>query len=692
MATELGKAFVQIVPSAKGIKGSIQNQLSGESQAAGKSAGLGIASTIKKVLIGAGIGKALISTLSEGGKLEQSLGGIETLFKENANTVKEYAKEAYRTAGISANDYMENVTSFSASLLQSLGGDTAKAAEISNMAMIDMADNSNKMGTAMQDIQNAYQGFAKQNYTMLDNLKLGYGGTKKEMERLLKDAQKLTGIEYDIDNLSDVYEAIHAVQEELGITGTTAIEASETLSGSFSAVKAAFKNTLGSLALGENITPSLEGLATTVSTFLFGNLFPMVGNIIQSLPQAIGTFISAATPQFMESGSKLIRDIVSGIISAAPQIFETGLSVLKWISDGLVSGIPVFYEKLNSFTAQIPGWISEHLPGILQSGVDLILNFATGILSNAPSVLDNMGGILSNLLDSIITTIPIVLDKGFELISGLAKGILDNMPEVITSITTIIRNLIGKIVENLPNILRKGFELVGKLAMGILNNLPAIISAIWRILNSLLGELINALPKLLSSGVKLIGELARGIINSLPKVKTSIKNIGNAMIDGIKGFVGQMVSAGWDLLSGLARGIGNAIGSVVAKAKEAAAKVVSSVKGFFGISSPSKVFAGIGEDLNRGMAVGVIDSIGVVSRAMDRVGDVATRSFESDIAMNIKGSGSNIQLDSQSYVQSKEKQQQPVNLFFRFGENTFKAFVEDITNVQDSIMNLELSY
>src|SRR5699024_11010918 len=210
--------------------------------------------------------------------------------------VRKYASESYKTVGVSANEYMQNVTSFSASLLQSMGGDTEKAAERANMAMVDMGDNANKMGTDMRDIQNAYQGFAKQNYTMLDNLKLGYGGTKSEMERLLADATKLSGVKYDINNLSDVYEAIHVVQEELGVTGTTALEAEETLSGSLNAMQSAFKDVLGNLAIGEDIKPSLYALADTVSTFLFGNLFPMIGRILATLPGAVFTFIQAAAP------------------------------------------------------------------------------------------------------------------------------------------------------------------------------------------------------------------------------------------------------------------------------------------------------------------------------------------------------------------------------------------------------------
>ena len=247
MATELGTAYVQIVPSMQGISGSLSKALGSEANSAGDEAGTNFMGSFKAkalaLVAGLGIGKLLkdsiSASISEGAALQQSLGGVETLFKSSADTVKNYANEAYRTTGLSANKYMESVTGFSASLLQSLGGDTDKAAEVANMALVDMSDNANKMGSSMESIQFAYQGFAKQNYTMLDNLKLGYGGTKQEMQRLLADAEKLTGVKYDLNNLSDVYSAIHAIQENLDITGTTAKEAASTFTGSFESMKAA---------------------------------------------------------------------------------------------------------------------------------------------------------------------------------------------------------------------------------------------------------------------------------------------------------------------------------------------------------------------------------------------------------------------------------------------------------------------
>jgi len=324
LATELGKAYVQIIPSAKGISGMIQKEMGGEVASAGVSAGESLGSkmvgALKAVVVAAGIGKVIGSALSEGAALQQSLGGIETLFKDSADKVKGFANEAYKTTGLSANKYMENVTGFSASLLQSLGGDTNKAAETANMAMIDMSDNANKMGTSMESIQMAYQGFAKQNYTMLDNLKLGYGGTKQEMQRLLADAEKLTGVKYDINNLSDVYSAIHAIQENLDITGTTAKEAASTFTGSFESMKAAAQNVLGKLAIGENILPSLRALLDTTSTFLFNNFLPMLGNIFSGLGVVLSEGISNVVSQvFGES----IGNAVNGQLSRVVGIFQT---------------------------------------------------------------------------------------------------------------------------------------------------------------------------------------------------------------------------------------------------------------------------------------------------------------------------------------------------------------------------------
>ena len=421
MATELGKAYVQIIPSAKGISGMIQKEMGGEVASAGVSAGESLGSkmvgALKAVVVAAGIGKVIGSALSEGAALQQSLGGIETLFKDSADKVKGFANEAYKTTGLSANKYMENVTGFSASLLQSLGGDTNKAAETANMAMIDMSDNANKMGTSMESIQVAYQGFAKQNYTMLDNLKLGYGGTKQEMQRLLADAEKLTGVKYDINNLSDVYSAIHAIQENLDITGTTAKEAASTFTGSFESMKAAAQNVLGKLAIGENILPSLRALLDTTSTFLFNNFLPMLGNIFSGLGVVLSEGISNVVSQvFGES----IGNAVNGQLSRVVGIFQT------------------FFDMIfGSLNREDNVDILEAL-GFSKSAANQIVNIAENIRITVVNIGSAIGDILGIAGEFVSELLGIesgeqgvnLLGTAFELLSSALKNVSSFIKEI----------------------------------------------------------------------------------------------------------------------------------------------------------------------------------------------------------------------------------------------------------------------
>lgn len=371
----------------------------------------------------------------EGAALEQSIGGIETLFKESAGTIEKYAVNAWKTAGISANNYMELATSFSASLLQSLSGDTQQAAKYTQMAITDMSDNANKMGTDMQSIQWAYQGFAKQNYTMLDNLKLGYGGTKAEMERLLADAQKITGVKYDINNLSDVYEAIHVIQGELDITGTTAKEAEHTLSGSFNSMKAAAQNFMGELVLGgqlQSVKDVMKTLVETACTFLFDNLMPAIGNIIKSLPGAIGTFLETAIPQIAEQGKILIEGLVEGISTYVPQLAETFPQMVdEWL-----------------------GKLSDSLPKIIEKGGELILQLVKGIVENLPAVLESMGQVISSIGTWLDENSGAIGEKLGELIGKLSKYIIEHLPEIQLAMSKLSLVII-QVLMKLPGIMVK---------------------------------------------------------------------------------------------------------------------------------------------------------------------------------------------------------------------------------------------
>lgn len=440
---ELAKAYVQIVPSAEGIQGKITEALGGEPAAAGDAAGQSLGAqlvgTLKKVIAAAGIGKIISDSINMGGALQQSLGGVETLFKDSADTVKEYAAQAYRTVGLSANDYMEQTTSFAASLLSSVSQDTDAAAQLSNMAMVDMADNANKMGTDMQDIQNAYQGFAKQNYTMLDNLKLGYGGTQAEMQRLLNDATKISGVKYDLGNLADMYSAIHIIQQEMDITGTTAREAATTLTGSFAAMKAAAENVMGNWSTGADLTEPLQALADTAQTFLVDNLLPMIGNVLAGIPEIVYSLV----PELLQTGTELLSSLAQGFTEGIPEFFSTalpqllaftdqlrdnaasfvdaGLNLITQLLNGLIAGLPDLIAYVPDIIINICGIINDNMPKILAEGVSIIVQLVVGIVKAVPDLLANWKKILEAVL-SVISAIN-WLNIGKTILTGVANGV-----------------------------------------------------------------------------------------------------------------------------------------------------------------------------------------------------------------------------------------------------------------------------
>lgn len=440
---EMAKAYVQIVPSAQGIKGALEDVFGKETDGLGTKTGLSIGTqlvgTIKKVVAAAGIGKLIKDSLDMGGALQQSIGGIETLFKDSADTVKQYAAQAYQTVGLSANDYMEQTTSFAASLLSSVSKDTNAAAQLANMAMVDMADNANKMGTDMQDIQNAYQGFAKQNYTMLDNLKLGYGGTQAEMQRLLTDAEKISGVHYDLGNLADMYSAIHVIQQDMDITGTTAREAATTLTGSYASMSAAFQNVLGNWSTGADLTAPLQALTDTARTYLVDNLLPMIGNVLQGIPQVIYGLV----PEVVQTGTELLGSLAQGftqgipdfLANALPQLLSftenlrenagefvnAGLDMITQLANGLIAGLPDLIAYVPDIIINICGIINDNMPKLLAEGVSLVVQLGVGIVKAVPDLLANWKKILQAVL-SVISAVN-WLNIGKNILTGVANGV-----------------------------------------------------------------------------------------------------------------------------------------------------------------------------------------------------------------------------------------------------------------------------
>ena len=498
------------------------------------------------------VGKEALNSYAD---YEQLVGGVETLFKDNAETVENYANNAYKTAGLSANDYMETVTSFSASLLQSLNGDTAKSAQVADMAITDMSDNANKMGTDMSMIQNAYQGFAKQNYTMLDNLKLGYGGTKTEMQRLLADAEKVTGIKYDINNLNDVYQAIHVIQGELGITGTTAKEASTTIQGSVSAMKSAWQNIL-------------TGIAT-------GNTENM-GNLVNNLANSVITAAQNILPR--------VQEIASGIVSVLPQIIEQ---------------------------------INENLPMLLDSGVQILNTLMEGIMANLPAIMQGANQIISTLLTTLLDMLPQIIEMGIQLIVSLVQGIAQQLPTLIPQMIDAVILIVDTLLDNIDMIIDAGIQLLIGLAEGLINALPQLIDKIPEIIDKLYMAISNNVPKLVQAGITLTIKLAEGLIKAIPQLISKIPQIISSLVHGFANYFSNMHEVGKNLVSGIWEGIKNAKNWLLDKVKEWCGNILSGIKGFFGIHSPSKVFKDeIGTNLALGVGEGFKNTMKNVSDEM----------------------------------------------------------------------------
>ena len=524
----------------------------------------------------AGLGTASVNSYAD---LEQNIGGIETLFKGSADKVIKNAENAYKTAGMSANQYMETVTGFSASLLQSLGGDTEKAADVADMALTDMADNANKMGTSMESIQWAYQGFAKQNYTMLDNLKLGYGGTKEEMQRLLADAQKLTGVKYDISNLSDVYNAIHVIQQNLGITGTTAKEAASTITGSVSSMKAAFDNFL-------NGSGTIDQLVSTGITSI-QNIVNAVGELLPNLIQSVAN----ATPQIVGAINQIFPQILNLIMENAPTILNSIGQILMALVQSLIT----------------------YMPQLLQIAMQLIQSFINGI----------------------ITMLPQLIQMGIQLITQLITGIAQMLPELIPQAINAIITLVEGLINNIDKLIDAGIQLLMGLADGLINAIPILVEKIPTIIENLINAITRNLPKLIQMGIELIVKLAAGIIQAIPKLIAAIPQIIGAIINGLAQLPGMLLDVGKNLIQGLWNGISNAASWLWSKISGFCSGIVDKIKGFFGIHSPSKLFADeIGKMLGLGLGEGFDDSLNSVYKDMERAIDYENSKLTSNLTNN----------------------------------------------------------
>ena len=692
MAGSIAKAYVQVIPSAQGIKGKLSGMLGGEASAAGDSAGgsfaSGLISKAKGLIAAAGIGKLLGESLTAGGALQQSLGGVETLFKDSAATVIDNAEKAYQTAGMSANQYMETVTGFSASLLQSLGGDTAAAAAYADRALVDMADNANKMGTSMESIQNAYQGFAKQNYTMLDNLKLGYGGTQAEMKRLIANAASLTsvqeelGVTVDANSMSfgNIVNAISVMQKHMGIAGATADEAAKTFSGSMASMKAAFSNVLANLSTGRDIGPSLNALGGTVKTFLVNNLLPMVGNVLQQLPMVIGSAISTVgdvvgeAPALLENalstgirslnviannadtilqiGTDLVLGIGQAVITSAPYFAEAAFSLVAalgqailttdWLQiatdtitglrDGLDIAAAEIFGTEGNFLQTVMDAMSAGLPGFLDTGVGIMTNIVGGITSMLPSLLETGVSTAESYMGQIFAALPEVLTLGGEMLNTLVGGIAAALPSLVESALQLTVSFTNQLIASLPQVLSTGKTVLLSVVQGIQTALPSILASAGQAIGTLLTGIIQNMPSIIAAGFDLVISLITGLGNAAPDLFNGAADLIRNVWEAVKSI--NWAQVGRDIVQGLINGIGAMGNALWNAARSVANSALSSMKRALGIKSPSKVMRDqVGKWIPSGVAVGIEANTKPLKNAMHDVASMTTDTLQTDLQM-----------------------------------------------------------
>ena len=594
MPQSVGEVALDIVAGQNNVASVVRNSMndcqdsvnrgsSGISSALGKIGGVATAIG-KTALIGVGaVGTAVAGLAKQSVEVyadyEQLVGGVETLFKDSADTVIGYADIAYKTAGLSANDYMDTVTSFSASLLQSLGGDTAKASEMANMAIIDMSDNANKMGTSMDMIQNAYQGFAKQNYTMLDNLKLGYGGTQAEMYRLMQDAEKLGAVfnsEYSLSSkgtleadFADIVTAIHTVQTEMDITGTTSKEASSTISGSISSMKASWTNLLTGMGddtqdfgklidnfvesvatVGDNLLPRISIVLDGVVS-LISNLAP---KIIAKIPEIVGVIL----PSIIDSS----RAITGAIINVLPQLFTTIIGVLPSLVNNLVSNLGTFF--------------TQNLPIIFQKGAEMLNGLASGLSQNIPTLLANVLPMIEQFTATIGDNIGLVVDAGLNLIMQLGQGIINSIPVLIEYVPQIVINICDVINENAPKLLITAGTLILNLIAGIIQSIPTLIANVPKIIEAIV-SVITAF-----NWLNLGSSIVKGIANGIKNLPATLKQFASNAVNGIKSaFTGGGIG---NVVRTVFNGVKTSISTVMNSAKSVVSTAISKIKGFFKFS------------------------------------------------------------------------------------------------------------
>lgn len=543
----------------------------------------------------AALGTACINAYAD---YEQLAGGVETLFKDSADTIQTYADNAYKTAGLSANEYMETVTSFSASLLQSLDGDTEKAAAAADLAITDMADNANKMGTAMESIQNAYQGFAKQNYTMLDNLKLGYGGTKEEMQRLLADAEKLSGVKYDLSSYADIVEAIHVIQTEMGITGTTAKEASTTIQGSVASMKAAWANLMVGMADDtQNFDMLLSNFIESIGT-VADNLLPRIGVVIEGM----GKLVAGLAPEIASALPTLTNELLPNLVELGVQSISALVQGMQENGDSLAAGAL-------SIVGTLAEGIAELLPMVADTAASLAVSLADGLTESLPNIIPIAIETISTLVENLTENANTVIDAGIQIILALGEGLIAALPQLIETVPQIVINIANVINENAPRLIKTALYLIGQLAIGLIKAIPTLIANIPPIIHAIV-EAFMAF-QWLNLGKQLIDGVANGVKKAGESMATAAKNTFSKFKSKLAGVevASELKNIGKHIIDGVVGGIKNSLSRIANVAGKIKDTLLSKLKGLFKIASPSKLMKEeVGAYIGEGIAVGIEES------------------------------------------------------------------------------------
>lgn len=671
---ELGQAYVQIIPSARGIKKNIEKVMGPEAQKAAQTVGGSMGSKLgvyfKRALAAVGVGKILKDAITEGGELEQNLDGTNYVFGQFAKEIQDTAKSAYKNMGQSASEYMATAN-IMASLFQGSGLTQQRSLELTTKAMQRAADVASIMGIDTKMALDSIAGAAKGNFTMMDNLGVAMNATTLQAYALEK------GINFKWHTASNAEKAELAMQMFFERTtqyaGNFAREAEDTLTGSLGAMQSAWKDMLGNMATGAEIKNALTNLGKSLVDFV-RNMLPMLSNVVRDLPGALITVIQDAGPEFFEAGVSTIKEIANGLAAEIPNLLPKALDAVLTISNGLIQNIPMLVECAGN----------------------LIKGLAKGLIDSIPVLAAQAPKIIASIVKSLIDLRIEIIEAGIELLTSLVDALPEIIDTIVEATPEIVSSIVDSFTNNIPQLVRAGFKLFTALVEALPQIIYTIIKAIPKIISTIVETFKDNVPKIIKTGFELFTSLAKDLPQIIRNLTGKVGPIVRAIIQEFKNMGSHFFSIGRQLMQGLGNGISNAVGGIIRQAKQACQNIVGSVKDFFGVHSPSRVFEKIGMFLDMGLASGILGNIRPIAKAMDKIGEITNRSFESDFAINTVGPqsrGLSKSLKSGLIASASSTSGKiPAALTFILGGRSYKAFVEDITSSQDRTVELQLAY